>query len=182
MCVCVWGGGGGALTPRIHSFVYIRNDLFMPLNWHLGPKLDCCAKPFLASGPNFGYKLLDSCSNAALFDSTWASMRLDLNEHWQFTQLPSYFESESSVQKIVLHHPKGDPNCWFCRGSAQENFKLGGRASTRMHNFVPKYTVIWWFGYATPWTFVAEFMLLYKVIADIRAKFWIKLGSWSNAA
>ena len=62
-------------------------------------------------------------------------------------------------------------------------FKFGGswgHLPTRMDNFVPKYTK--WFGYATHWTFVAEIGLLYKVISDIRAKFWIKLGSWSNAA
>ena len=62
-------------------------------------------------------------------------------------------------------------------------FKFGGSRGhlpTRMDNFVPKYTK--WFGYATHWIFVAEIGLLYKVISDIRAKFWIKLCSWSNAA
>ena len=53
-------------------------------------------------------------------------MRLDLTEHWAFTQHPSYFETENSVMKIFLHCPKGDPNCWFCRGSAQDCFKIWG--------------------------------------------------------
>ena len=92
------------------SFVYTRSDLVMPRNGHLEPQLDSCKEPFLISRPNFGYKLLDSCSNTALFDSTWASLRLDLTEHWQFTQHPSYFETENSVMKIFLHCPKGDPN------------------------------------------------------------------------
>ena len=61
------------------------------------------------------------------------------------------------------------------------NFRgRGEHLPARIHNFVPKYTK--WFGYATLWTFVAEIGLLYNVISDIRAKFWIKLGSWSNAA
>ena len=47
------------------SFVYTRSDLVMPLNGHLGPKLDCCKKPFLISGPNFGYILLGMGFNAA---------------------------------------------------------------------------------------------------------------------
>ena len=76
------GGGGGHLPTRME--ILSRNaqsDLVMPLTAHLSPKLDCCTKPFLISGPNFGYILLGSCSNAAYFHSTWASLRLDLNEH-----------------------------------------------------------------------------------------------------
>ena len=92
-------------------FVYTRSDLVMPRNGHLEPQLDSCKKPFLILRPKCGYKLLDSCSNTALFDSTWASLRLDLTEHWQFTQHPSYFETENSVMKIFLHCPKGDPTC-----------------------------------------------------------------------
>ena len=35
----------GHLPPRMDSFVYTRSDLVMPLNGHLGPKLDCCKNP-----------------------------------------------------------------------------------------------------------------------------------------
>ena len=117
-----FSGFRGHLPPMMDSFVYTRSDLVMPLNGHLGPKLDCCKKPFLISASNFGYKLLDSWFNVGLFDSTWASMQLDLNEHWQFTPYLSYFETENSDIKIFLHCPKGDPNRWFCRGSAQDYF------------------------------------------------------------
>ena len=44
-----------------------------------------------------------------------------------------------------------------------------GHLSTRMDNFVAKYTK--WFGYATHWTFVAEIGLLYNVISDMRTNF-----------
>ena len=34
-------------------------------------------------------------------------MRLDLTEHWQFTQHPSHFEIENSVMKSILFCPIG---------------------------------------------------------------------------
>ena len=37
----------------------------------------------------------------------WASLRLDLTEHWQFTQHLSYFETPSSVMKNMFPSSKG---------------------------------------------------------------------------
>ena len=131
----------GALSPRMDSFVYTRSDLVMPRNGHLEPKLDSCKKPFLISRPNFGYKLLDSCSNTALFDPTWASLRLDLTEHWQFTQHPSYFETQNSVMKIFYIVQRVIPivDCWFCRGSAQDCFWIWGVVGG---TYPPRWTIL----------------------------------------
>ena len=48
----VGGGGGGwgeggHLHPGMDSFIYTRSNLVIPVNGHLGPKLDCCKKSFL---------------------------------------------------------------------------------------------------------------------------------------
>ena len=83
-----WVGDGHLPTRMEILSRNAQSDLVMPLTAHLSPKLDCCTKPFLISGPNFRYILLGSCSNAAYFHSTWASLRLDLTEHYQFTNTP----------------------------------------------------------------------------------------------
>ena len=64
-----WGGGGGGGDTYPPGWTILSRNaqsyLVMPLTGHLWPKLDCCTKPFLISGPNFGYISLGSCSDAA---------------------------------------------------------------------------------------------------------------------
>ena len=56
----------------MNNFVYTRSNLVMPLTGYFWPKLNCCTKPFLISGPNFGYILLGSN----------VLMRLNSTQHW----------------------------------------------------------------------------------------------------
>ena len=100
----------GNLSPWLDSFVYTWSDLVMPLNGHLGPKLDCCKSLFW-----YQDQILD------IYCWVRVAMRLNFTQHghhcgfiWlnigNLPNTPHISKLKVVLWKVCLHRPKGDPN------------------------------------------------------------------------
>ena len=102
MCVCVWGGGGGAfgpvISPRVYSLIIYKGLLIF---WHLNtlPDMDACAYLSLC------YSSDNLCLNIGLKRTNWLWRRTCTKRTFQNNKFPAlkWWLSIGGSPLVALH-------------------------------------------------------------------------------